>query len=145
DDLHRALKDKGIVDNRCSRHMTGNKTHLADYQEFKGGFVAFGKIEAINVDEGITLVDVEKDEEVVDIDVVPRESLNQEDVSAVEPTVFDDEEVTMIIDQTLIKLKARKVKLLDEQIAQKLHDEEVQKAAARDKEEKADTERAIEL
>nr|GEY12047.1 RNA-directed DNA polymerase, eukaryota [Tanacetum cinerariifolium] len=50
------------------------------------------KIEAINVDEGITLVDVEKDEEIVDIDVVPRESLNQEDVSAVEPTVFDDEE-----------------------------------------------------
>nr|GFA33922.1 zinc finger, CCHC-type, retrotransposon Gag domain protein [Tanacetum cinerariifolium] len=41
-DPHRALKDKGIVDNRCFRHMTGNKTHLADYQEFKGGSVAFG-------------------------------------------------------------------------------------------------------
>nr|GEW95310.1 ribonuclease H-like domain-containing protein [Tanacetum cinerariifolium] len=42
DDPHRALKDKGIVDNGCSRHMTGNKAHLADYQEFKGGSVAFG-------------------------------------------------------------------------------------------------------
>nr|GEX72448.1 hypothetical protein [Tanacetum cinerariifolium] len=31
DDPHRALKDKGIVDSRCSRHMTGNKAHLADY------------------------------------------------------------------------------------------------------------------
>nr|GEZ41038.1 xylulose kinase-1 [Tanacetum cinerariifolium] len=29
DDLHRALKDKGIVDSGCSRHMTGNKAHLA--------------------------------------------------------------------------------------------------------------------
>nr|GEY18042.1 hypothetical protein [Tanacetum cinerariifolium] len=42
DDQHRALKDKGIVDSGCSRHMTGNKAHLADYQEFKGGSIAFG-------------------------------------------------------------------------------------------------------
>nr|GEV19233.1 hypothetical protein [Tanacetum cinerariifolium] len=41
DDPHRALKDKRIFDSRCSRHMTGNKAHLADYQEFKGGYVAF--------------------------------------------------------------------------------------------------------
>nr|GEV66804.1 ribonuclease H-like domain-containing protein [Tanacetum cinerariifolium] len=42
DDPHKALKDKGIVDSGCSRHMTGNKAHLADYQEFKGGSVTFG-------------------------------------------------------------------------------------------------------
>nr|GEU36038.1 retrovirus-related Pol polyprotein from transposon TNT 1-94 [Tanacetum cinerariifolium] len=42
DDPHKALKDKGIVDSGCSRHMTGNKAHFADYQEFKGGSVAFG-------------------------------------------------------------------------------------------------------
>nr|GEY61132.1 copia protein [Tanacetum cinerariifolium] len=42
DDPHRALKDKGIVNSGCSRYMTGNKAHLADYQEFKGGSVAFG-------------------------------------------------------------------------------------------------------
>nr|GEW93788.1 ribonuclease H-like domain-containing protein [Tanacetum cinerariifolium] len=42
DDPHRALKDKGIVDSECSRHMTGNKAHLADYKKFKGGSVAFG-------------------------------------------------------------------------------------------------------
>nr|GEW56417.1 hypothetical protein [Tanacetum cinerariifolium] len=42
DDPHRALKDKGIIDSGCSRHMIGNKAHLADYQEFKGGSVAFG-------------------------------------------------------------------------------------------------------
>nr|GEV04759.1 ribonuclease H-like domain-containing protein [Tanacetum cinerariifolium] len=41
--VENALKvDKRIVDSGCSRHMTGNKAHLADYQEFKGGFVAFG-------------------------------------------------------------------------------------------------------
>nr|GEU84503.1 hypothetical protein [Tanacetum cinerariifolium] len=42
DDPHKALKDKGIVDNGCSRHITGNKAHLADCQEFKGGSVTFG-------------------------------------------------------------------------------------------------------
>nr|GEU92139.1 reverse transcriptase domain-containing protein [Tanacetum cinerariifolium] len=41
DDPHRALKHKGIVDSRCSMHMTRNKAHLADYHEFKGGSVAF--------------------------------------------------------------------------------------------------------
>nr|GFA50940.1 ribonuclease H-like domain-containing protein [Tanacetum cinerariifolium] len=42
DDPHRALKDKGIVDSGCSKHMTGNKAHLVIYQEFKGGSIAFG-------------------------------------------------------------------------------------------------------
>nr|GEV15065.1 reverse transcriptase [Tanacetum cinerariifolium] len=42
DDPHKALKDKGIIDSGCSRHMTGNKAHLAFYQEFKGGSIAFG-------------------------------------------------------------------------------------------------------
>nr|GEU73498.1 hypothetical protein [Tanacetum cinerariifolium] len=41
DDPHRALKDKGIIDNGCFRHMTGKKAHLADYQEFMGSSVAF--------------------------------------------------------------------------------------------------------
>nr|GEY99662.1 retrovirus-related Pol polyprotein from transposon TNT 1-94 [Tanacetum cinerariifolium] len=27
---------------RCSRHMTGNKAYLVDYQDFNGGLVAFG-------------------------------------------------------------------------------------------------------
>nr|GEW20570.1 hypothetical protein [Tanacetum cinerariifolium] len=60
-----------------------------------------------------------------------RGRIDQEDVNAAskgvnvaEPTVFDDEEVTMTMAQTLIKMKAEKAKLLDEQIAQKLLDEE---------------------
>ncbi|GJX77458.1 ribonuclease H-like domain-containing protein [Tanacetum coccineum] len=38
-----ALKYKGMFDSRCSRHMTGNKTLLTDYQDIDGGFVAFGR------------------------------------------------------------------------------------------------------
>ncbi|GJV12414.1 retrovirus-related pol polyprotein from transposon TNT 1-94 [Tanacetum coccineum] len=36
------LKNKGFFDSGCSRHMTGNKDFLSDYQEIDGGFVAFG-------------------------------------------------------------------------------------------------------
>ncbi|GJU16436.1 putative ribonuclease H-like domain-containing protein [Tanacetum coccineum] len=32
---------QGIFGSRCSRHMTGNKSFLTDYQEINGGFVAF--------------------------------------------------------------------------------------------------------
>ncbi|GKA57509.1 ribonuclease H-like domain, reverse transcriptase, RNA-dependent DNA polymerase [Tanacetum coccineum] len=34
-------KDQGIFDSGCSRHMTGNKSYLTDYQDIDGGFVAF--------------------------------------------------------------------------------------------------------
>ncbi|GKB04168.1 hypothetical protein Tco_0832311 [Tanacetum coccineum] len=37
-----ALKYKGMFNSRCSRHMTGNKALLTDYQDIDGGFVAFG-------------------------------------------------------------------------------------------------------
>nr|GEY28026.1 hypothetical protein [Tanacetum cinerariifolium] len=35
-------EDSGIFYSGCSRHMTGNKSFLTDYQEIDGGFVAFG-------------------------------------------------------------------------------------------------------
>ncbi|GJU49789.1 putative ribonuclease H-like domain-containing protein [Tanacetum coccineum] len=37
-----ALKYKGTFDSGCSRHMTGNKALLTDYQDIDGGFAAFG-------------------------------------------------------------------------------------------------------
>nr|GFD26646.1 ribonuclease H-like domain-containing protein [Tanacetum cinerariifolium] len=37
-----ALKDKGVIDSRCSRHMTGNMSYLSDFEELNGGYVAFG-------------------------------------------------------------------------------------------------------
>ncbi|GKC14475.1 hypothetical protein Tco_1011257 [Tanacetum coccineum] len=36
------LKDKGVIDSGFSRHMTGNRSYLADYEEIDGGFVTFG-------------------------------------------------------------------------------------------------------
>ncbi|GJV94655.1 hypothetical protein Tco_1546232 [Tanacetum coccineum] len=36
------LKNKGIFDSGCSRHIIGNKYFLTDYQDIDGGFVAFG-------------------------------------------------------------------------------------------------------
>ncbi|GJS18845.1 ribonuclease H-like domain-containing protein [Tanacetum coccineum] len=42
DNPHRNLQNKGIIDSGCSRHMTGNKAYLADFQDFNGGPVAFG-------------------------------------------------------------------------------------------------------
>nr|GFD27423.1 hypothetical protein [Tanacetum cinerariifolium] len=81
-----------------------------------------GKIEAIDADKDITLVDMKKEKEVVAMDPEPQGRITQEDVSAAEPTIFDDEE-----------------------IAQKLHNEEVQTTAAREKQEKADMKSALEL
>ncbi|GJY04325.1 putative ribonuclease H-like domain-containing protein [Tanacetum coccineum] len=42
DDPQKALKNKGIVNSGCSRHMTGNKAYLVEYQDYNGGSVAFG-------------------------------------------------------------------------------------------------------
>nr|GFC56891.1 ribonuclease H-like domain-containing protein [Tanacetum cinerariifolium] len=37
-----ALKDKGVIDSGCSRHMTGNMSYLFDFEELNGGYVTFG-------------------------------------------------------------------------------------------------------
>nr|GEV77782.1 hypothetical protein [Tanacetum cinerariifolium] len=37
-----ALKDKGVIDSGCSRHMTGNMSYLSDLEELNGGYVSFG-------------------------------------------------------------------------------------------------------
>nr|GEW84307.1 hypothetical protein [Tanacetum cinerariifolium] len=117
-----------------------------EVKEQPRGCIQIGeKIEKINADEDITLVDVETQ---VDMDAELQGRIDQDvsaatkDVSATEPTVFDDEEVTMTMAQTLIKMKPEKAKLIDEQIAKRLHDDKIEKTAARDKKEKDDLERA---
>ncbi|GJZ32880.1 putative ribonuclease H-like domain-containing protein, partial [Tanacetum coccineum] len=35
------FQEKGVIDSGCSRHMTGNKSYLSDYEEIDGLFVAF--------------------------------------------------------------------------------------------------------
>ncbi|GJZ16862.1 putative ribonuclease H-like domain-containing protein [Tanacetum coccineum] len=36
------LKDQGVIDSGCSRHMIGNMSYLTDYEEIDGGYVTFG-------------------------------------------------------------------------------------------------------
>nr|GEV28368.1 hypothetical protein [Tanacetum cinerariifolium] len=45
------LQDQGIFDSGCSRHMTGNKSILTDYQEIDGGFVAFGGSPKVGIEK----------------------------------------------------------------------------------------------
>nr|GFB72273.1 ribonuclease H-like domain-containing protein [Tanacetum cinerariifolium] len=37
-----ALKDKGVIDSGCSRHITWNMSYLFDFEELNGGYVSFG-------------------------------------------------------------------------------------------------------
>nr|GEV36994.1 ribonuclease H-like domain-containing protein [Tanacetum cinerariifolium] len=41
--LQYALQDQEIFVSGCSRHLTGNKSYIIDYQKIDGGFVAFGR------------------------------------------------------------------------------------------------------
>ncbi|GJT00703.1 hypothetical protein Tco_0821872 [Tanacetum coccineum] len=34
-------KEKGVIDSGCSRHMTGNKCYLTEYEDYDGNFVFF--------------------------------------------------------------------------------------------------------
>nr|GEZ69755.1 ribonuclease H-like domain-containing protein [Tanacetum cinerariifolium] len=42
DNPQQALKDKGVIDSGCFRHMTGNMSYLSNFKELNGGYVAFG-------------------------------------------------------------------------------------------------------
>nr|GEZ38192.1 hypothetical protein [Tanacetum cinerariifolium] len=37
-----AVKDKGVIDSGCLRHMIGNMSYLSEFEEINGGYVAFG-------------------------------------------------------------------------------------------------------
>ncbi|GJV00575.1 hypothetical protein Tco_1329845 [Tanacetum coccineum] len=50
---HKALQNKGIVDSGCSRHMTGNKAYLAEYQDFNGALCCLDEVK--NLRTGILL------------------------------------------------------------------------------------------
>nr|GEX66204.1 hypothetical protein [Tanacetum cinerariifolium] len=41
ENVFKLKEDQRIFDSGCSRHMTGNKSYLIDYQENDGGFIAF--------------------------------------------------------------------------------------------------------
>nr|GEY28670.1 hypothetical protein [Tanacetum cinerariifolium] len=86
----------------------------------KGGCIQTGggrRIKTIDVDEDITLRRIKRKDD---------DNVAAKEVNATEPTVFDDKQVTMTMAQTLIKIKVEKARILDEQMAKRLHDEEVE-------------------
>nr|GEX01598.1 ribonuclease H-like domain-containing protein [Tanacetum cinerariifolium] len=109
--------------------LTQKVSHLE-----QGGCIQTGGIAKLVANKDVTLVDVGTAVE-MDADTQGR---MEEDVTAVkevnvvEPTVFDDEEVTMTMAQTLIKMKAEKARILDDQMAKRLQDEELEQAATRE-------------
>nr|GEU84652.1 hypothetical protein [Tanacetum cinerariifolium] len=38
-----ALKDEGVIDSRCSRHITGNMSYLSDFKVINSGYVSFDR------------------------------------------------------------------------------------------------------
>nr|GEZ29617.1 hypothetical protein [Tanacetum cinerariifolium] len=50
-----AMKDKGVIDSGCSRHMTGNMSYLSNFEEINGRYVAFGGnpmvVRSLNTDD----------------------------------------------------------------------------------------------
>nr|GEW11166.1 putative ribonuclease H-like domain-containing protein [Tanacetum cinerariifolium] len=43
-----ALKDKGVIDSGCSRHMIGNMSYLSDFEELNDGYVALVETQRVN-------------------------------------------------------------------------------------------------
>ncbi|GJU41966.1 putative ribonuclease H-like domain-containing protein [Tanacetum coccineum] len=70
------LKDKGVIDSGCSRHMTGNRYYLTNYEEINRGFVAFGDFKL--TDESHVLLKVPRKDNMYSVDlrnVVPQGGL----------------------------------------------------------------------
>nr|GEV57457.1 hypothetical protein [Tanacetum cinerariifolium] len=131
--LERKKKSKSLGLTRLRRVGIAQRVESLYCFRYSGGCIqTWGKIAAIDADDDINAASK-------GVSAVSTPEL----VSTAKPTVFDNEDVTITMAQTLIKLKTKKAKLLNEQIAQKLHDEEVQKATARDKRERANMERAL--
>ncbi|GJT71940.1 ribonuclease H-like domain-containing protein [Tanacetum coccineum] len=70
------LKDKGVIDSGCSKHMIGNRSYLTDYEEIDGGFVAFGDFKL--TDESHVLLKVPRKDNMYSVNlknVVPQGGL----------------------------------------------------------------------
>ncbi|GKA83004.1 putative ribonuclease H-like domain-containing protein [Tanacetum coccineum] len=69
-------KEKGVIDSGCSRHMTGNKCYLTEYEDYDGGFVSFRDGKAI--DERSSLAESSRKDNIYSVDlksVVPTKGL----------------------------------------------------------------------
>nr|GEU37216.1 hypothetical protein [Tanacetum cinerariifolium] len=95
---------------------------VANLEQDKGGCIQTRrKIVKLDADEDVTLVDVDTAVK-MDADTqgrIEKDITAVKEVNATEPIVFDDEEVTMTMAQTLIKMKPEKARLLDKQMQEK--------------------------
>ncbi|GJW62233.1 hypothetical protein Tco_0111568 [Tanacetum coccineum] len=67
-------KEKGVIDSGCSRHMTGNKCYLTEYEDYHGGFVSFrdGKVLSSDfklLDESQVLLRVPRKDNIYSVDL----------------------------------------------------------------------------
>nr|GEU73416.1 hypothetical protein [Tanacetum cinerariifolium] len=62
-----ALKDKGVIDSGCSRHMTWNMSYLFDFEELNSGYVAFGGNP--KGDENLVLLKVPRENNMYNVDL----------------------------------------------------------------------------
>nr|GEX76323.1 putative ribonuclease H-like domain-containing protein [Tanacetum cinerariifolium] len=63
------LKDKGVINSGCSRHMTGNMSYLYDFEELNGGYVAFGVTQRIFPDESQVLLRVPRENNMYNVNL----------------------------------------------------------------------------
>ncbi|GJZ05419.1 putative ribonuclease H-like domain-containing protein [Tanacetum coccineum] len=78
-------KEKGVIDSGCSRHMTGNKCYLTEYEDYHGGFVSFrdGKdTECLVLSSDFKLLD----ESQVLLRVPRKDNIHSVDLKSVVPT-----------------------------------------------------------
>nr|GEU92769.1 hypothetical protein [Tanacetum cinerariifolium] len=99
---------------KTSRKYIKNRYALSFNTFCKTIRVFLRKIVEFDADEDVTLVDMDADTQGrMEVDVTAVKDFN---AAESEPAVFDDEEVTMSMAQTLIKMKAEKARILDEQM-----------------------------
>ncbi|GJY45466.1 ribonuclease H-like domain-containing protein [Tanacetum coccineum] len=84
-------KEKGVIDSGCSRHMTGNKCYLTEYEDYDGGFVSFrdgkGRISGKGkIKTGTLDFDNLPDESQVLLRVLRKDNIYSVDLKSVVPT-----------------------------------------------------------
>ncbi|GJU77299.1 putative ribonuclease H-like domain-containing protein [Tanacetum coccineum] len=114
---HRSSKEKRIVDSGCSRHMTGNKAYLAEFQDFNGGPVAFGgskgyitgKVITASLMRGRILFDPTNPEE-DDSEIPPLEDIYQNSTNDIKAS--EDESWVDAMQEELLQFEIQKVWVL---------------------------------
>nr|GEV91978.1 putative ribonuclease H-like domain-containing protein [Tanacetum cinerariifolium] len=77
-------KEKGVIDSGCSRHITGNKCYLTEYEDYDGGFVILGMVKVEFLAKGKSKLLL--DESQVLLRVPRKDNIYNVDLKSVAPT-----------------------------------------------------------